>query len=58
MTRLAKSLTTSEIRHLIARLLLRPVLTTNFIWDWSRWRRAHQLNAARAHRKNRDYMQL
>ena len=30
--------TTSEIRHLIARLLPRPTVTVAFIWAWSRWR--------------------
>ncbi|WP_086054473.1 helix-turn-helix domain-containing protein [Pseudoruegeria sp. SK021] len=48
----------SEIRHLLARLLLRSILAANVIWDWSRWRRAHQLDAARAHRKTRLKIQL
>lgn len=45
------NLTTSEIPHLIARLLLRPALTVTFIWEWSRWRRQHQTVAALSHRK-------
>jgi len=56
--RLRNTLTTSEIRHLIARLLLRPVLTVAFIWDWSRWRCEHQAIAAAAHRKAQLNMQL
>jgi len=56
--RLRNTLTTSEIRHLIARLLLRPVLTVAFIWSWSRWRRQHQAIAALAHRKARLNVQL
>jgi hypothetical protein len=58
ISRLRSTLTTPEIRHLIARLLLRPILTAPFIWDWSRWRRQHQAAAAIAHRKTRQYMQL
>jgi hypothetical protein len=58
IARLRSTLTTPEIRHLIARLLPRPILTAPFIWDWSRWRRQHQAAAAIAHRKTRQYMQL
>lgn len=58
ITRLRNTLTTAEIRHLIARLLPRPILTAAFIWDWSRWRREHQVAAAVAHRKMRLNMQL
>lgn len=43
IARLRTTLTTAEIRHLIARLLPRPILTAAFIWDWSRWRREHQV---------------
>jgi predicted transposase YbfD/YdcC len=57
-TRLETTMTTSELRHLIARLLLRPVLTASAIWDWSRWRRKHQIAAAIAHRNIRLNMQL
>ena len=58
ISRLRNTLTTPEIRHLIARLLPRPILTAAFIWDWSRWRRQHQAAAAFAHRKIRTNMQL
>jgi len=58
ISRLRNTLTTPEIRHLIARLLPRPILTAAFIWDWSRWRRQHQAAAAFAHRKIRPNMQL
>lgn len=58
VNRLRSTLTTAEIRHLIARLMLRPILTVAFIWDWSRWRREHQANAAVAHRKIRLNVQL
>jgi len=58
IARLRTTLTTPEIRHLIARLLLRPIQTAVFIWDWSRWRREHQVAAAIAHRKIRRYPQL
>jgi len=58
MTRLETTLTTSELRHLIARLLLKPNLIASAIWDWSRWRREHQIAAAIAHRKIRLNMQL
>lgn len=58
LTRLKATLTTSELRRLIARLILRPILTTSAIWDWSRWRREHQITAALAHRKARFKVQL
>jgi hypothetical protein len=58
ISRLRNTLSTSEIRHLIARLLLRPILTAAFIWDWSRWRCQHQVSAAIAHRKIRLNAQL
>ena len=58
IARLRNTLTTPEIRHLIARLLPRAILTAAFIWDWSRWRRQHQVAAAVAHRKTRLNMQL
>jgi hypothetical protein len=58
IVRLSNSLTISEIRHLIARLLPRLILTVAFIWDWSRWRREHQVTAAVAHRKIRLNAQL
>jgi hypothetical protein len=58
VNRLRSTLTTAEIRYLIARLLPRPILTVAFIWDWSRWRREHQATAAIAHRKIRLNAQL
>ena len=47
-----------EIRYLLARLLLRPPVSTAFVFVWSFWRRTHQFNAARAHYKTREKMQL
>jgi len=58
IARLRNTLTTPEIRHLIARLSPRPILTAAVIWDWSRWRRQHQAAAAVAHRKARQNTQL
>jgi hypothetical protein len=56
--RLRSTLTTPEIRHLIVRLMPRPILTAAFIWDWSRWRRQHQATAAVSHRETRLNAQL
>jgi hypothetical protein len=50
--------TVPEIRYLMARLLLKPPLSTASIIAWSLWRRHHQLNAAIAHDKRRSNMQL
>jgi hypothetical protein len=47
-----------EIRHLLARLLLRPPISPAFIIAWSLWRRRHQANAALAHYRCRYNMQL
>jgi hypothetical protein len=47
-----------EIRYLIARLLLAPIVRTSFILAWSRWRRTHQATAANAHRRRRSELQL
>ncbi|MCG2601442.1 MAG: hypothetical protein KBO59_28505 [Achromobacter sp.] len=47
-----------EIRHLLARLLLKPPLTTTYIIGWSLWRRRHQVKAAAAHYKRRNDAQL
>ncbi len=58
IARMAQTMTTPELRHLISRLLPRPILTATFIWDWSRWRREHQVAAAIAHRKTRNNTQL
>jgi hypothetical protein len=38
-----------EIRCLIAKLLLQPLLRTPFILAWSTWRQRHQFTAAAAH---------
>jgi hypothetical protein len=46
-----------EIRYLLARLMLRPPITTAAIMAWSLWRRRHQINAAKAHYR-RHQMQL
>ena len=58
IARLAQTLTTPEILHLITRLMPQRVLSVAFVLDWSRWRRQHQLRAAIAHRKIRHYAQL
>ena len=58
IVQLRNTMSTPEIRHLIARLLPRAILTAAFIWDWSRWRRQHQVAAALAHRKTSLIMQL
>jgi hypothetical protein len=50
--------TVPEIRYLLARLLLRPSISTTFIIAWSLWRRQHQADAALAHYKRRDNTQL
>ena len=55
---LASPLTTSEIRYVLTRLLPRSVMTANFIWAWSLWRRHHQNPAAIAQRKMRSRLQL
>src|SRR5690242_19278937 len=47
-----------EIRYLIARLLLAPIVRTSFILAWSRWRRRHQAIAANAHRRRRTELPL
>jgi hypothetical protein len=48
----------SEIRYLIARLLLTAPIRPSFILAWSFWPRKHQANAAIAHYKTRPEMQL
>jgi hypothetical protein len=42
-----------EIRHLLARLLIKPVESVVFVYAWSRWRRQHQAEAAKAHYRKR-----
>ena len=58
IARLAQTLTTPEILHLVTRLMPQRVLSVAFVLDWSRWRRQHQLRAAIVHRRTRQYMQL
>ncbi|TFL16203.1 hypothetical protein DR046_21120 [Jannaschia formosa] len=48
----------SELRTLIAKLVIPPRTRAAFIWHWSRWRRQHQTAAAICHRKRTEYMQL
>jgi len=48
---LADLLTTAEIRHLVAKRLLKPKVSATFVWLWSRWRGDHQAKAAKSHRK-------
>lgn len=48
----------SEIRYLLARLILKPPTGTAFILAWSLWRRQHQCSAAIAHYKRRANAQL
>jgi len=43
-----------EIRHLLARLLLKPIANMAFVYGWSRWRRNHQAGAAKAHYRQRE----
>jgi len=50
--------TTAEIRYLIAKLTLAAANQPLFVWAWSIWRRKHQANAAAAHRRTRQNMQL
>jgi len=50
---MAGLMSTSEIRRLIARLILTEPIATAFIWAWSLWRRQHQKQAAISHRKRR-----
>ena len=42
-----------EIRHLLARLLLKPIADVGFVYEWSQWRRKHQAEAAKAHYRKR-----
>lgn len=55
---IARLLTTTEIRALIAKLLLPLRIHPAFVWAWSRWRREHQASAAISHRKKRRNTQL
>jgi hypothetical protein len=47
-----------EIRYLIARLLLKPIVMARFVLAWSHWRQRHQATAASAHRRRHIKSQL
>lgn len=47
-------LTTSEIRHLLARLFFAPPTSALLICQWSHWRRTHQYWAGYYHRRRRQ----
>lgn len=55
---IARLLTTTKIRALIAKLLLPLRTNPAFVWAWSRWRREHQASAAICHRKKQGNTQL
>jgi hypothetical protein len=54
----AEPLTTSELRRLIAHLVLSARHHPAFVWAWSRWRRQHQATAAHCHRQRQTRVQL
>ena len=59
LTRLALRLPSlPEIRYLIARLLLTPIVQPAFVLAWSSWRRRHQADAAHAHYRSQTKTQL
>jgi len=43
-----------ELRSMIARLLLVPIVRPAFVFAWSWWRQCHQAFAAEAHRRTRN----
>jgi SRSO17 transposase len=47
-------LTTSEVRHLLARLFFPAPTSAPLVCQWSRWRRAHQYWAGYYHRRRRE----
>ncbi len=47
------ALTTSEVRHLLARLIWPAPTSASLICRWSQWRRAHQYWAGYYHRRRR-----
>jgi SRSO17 transposase len=47
-------LTTSEVRHLLARLIWPAPISAPLICQWSWWRRAHQYWAGYYHRRRRE----
>jgi hypothetical protein len=42
-----------EIRNLMARLLLQPIVKATFVVRWLQWRCRHQAMAARCHYRRR-----
>jgi len=52
------TLSTPEIRRLMAKLIFAARGHPALIWAWSRWRQAHQAIAALSHRKKRNKAQL
>jgi SRSO17 transposase len=48
------ALTSSELRHLLARLLFSPPTAAPFVCQWSRFRRTHQYWAGYYHRRRRE----
>ena len=58
MRKIALVPTVAEIRSLIAKLLMPPLLKPTFILAWSHWRRKHQAQAMIAHYKKRTLLQL
>jgi len=48
------ALTTSEVRHLLARLFFPAPTSAALICQWSWWRRAHQYWAGYYHRRRRE----
>jgi hypothetical protein len=48
----------SELRTLIAKLVIPPRTRADFVWHWSRWRRRHQAAAAISHRRRQLQIQL
>lgn len=47
-------LTTSEVRHLLARLIWPASTSASLICQWSQWRRTHQYWAGYYHRRRRE----
>jgi hypothetical protein len=48
------SFTLSEIRRLLAKLVLRIANAADHVWSWSRFRRRRQNQARLSHRKRRS----
>ena len=47
------ALTTSEVRHLLARLFFPAPTSASIVCQWSQWRRTHQYWAGYYHRRRR-----